>query len=240
MAEATIVERAHLTPGKCFFSGDFNGPFVDTGVSVRGIGRIYLAIKHLGPLMRKAGWVPEDEVLEAIEDSAALRAEAEELREKADLADALIDAVSPLLPEPTPIEVQVPVRDYKVVRQLETALERQAELRDRAANLESRIEGLIATQQSTPQAPPTSDAEGSGSEAGEAAYTEVAGQAVNLDELLDRPAKDVIAVAEGWDVTARYVLAEREREIAEAQGRKERVTVIRLGDADADGEGEEQ
>lgn len=240
MATATIVDRAHLTPGKCFLSGDFNGPFVDTGHSIRGIGRIYLAVKHLGPLMRAAGWVPSDEVLQGIEDAVALREESEELRERAELADALVAAVSPLLPKPTPIEVQVPVTDRKVLRQLETALEKQAELREIAANLQARIDGLIAAQKATTEATPTSDAEGSGSEAGEAKVIEIAGQPVNLDDLLGRKAKDVISVAEGWDITDRYALAERERELAAEKGRDERVTIIRLGDADAGGEGEEQ
>lgn len=234
-----IVERAQITPGKCFISGDFNGPFIDTGVDIRGRGRVYLALKHFAPVLRDAGWVHEDEVADDIARAEELTDTATELVEKAALADTFIETIAPLLPAPEPIVKQVPVKDRAVVRERDRLLEVVAQLEEAVAQRDGKIR-LMAEAQANAEAPPTSETEGSGdSEAGEAVTVEVAGQEVNVDELLARSAKDVIAVAEGWDVTQRWVVAERERELAEAEGRKERVTVVRLGEPAEGGEDEE-
>lgn len=233
---AKIVERAQLTPGTCFLSGDFNGPFIDTGVDVRGRGRVYLALKHIGPIMRQAGWVPGDEAAEEFAYAEDRLIEALDLEARAVLADELVAAIAPLLPTPDPVVRQVAITDPRLEREV-TAL--RDEVTDLEAYLEQITAALDATK-TTPAATPAEATEGSGApQPGEAPSTvEVAGQTVDIDALLDRKVGDIVAVAEGWPDEALYELVACEIHRAEEAGKDPRVTVLNLLELD-DGEGDD-
>lgn len=207
MPEPVLVPHAALAPGVCTLSGDFNGPFIDTQKSVRGHGRIYLAVKSLGPLIREAGWVPAAEVDEKLKEVEAAENSMEWDRERAALYDAIVQAVSPLLPEPEPIVKQVAVTNDK---SLLTKIEK----------LESKIAGLkdalAAAQAPAPDAAePAPMSEGSAPvERGSAATTvTVHGSEVDLDGLLGESVHTITSVVSGWpdDALEAVVLAEMER-----------------------------
>lgn len=206
---AVVVPTALLAPGACFISGDPNGPFIDTNVSVPGRGRIYLSLKHIGPLMREAGWVPEAEVadlLATVEEfdnaTTALNAEAQGFRN-------IVAALEPLLPKPEPVVEQVAAFKDAEVGAENKAL--QSEINDLRQALDATAAELLDAQAAAPPAPTS---EGSAQvEPGAAATSlpetiEVKGQPVDLQALLAESVKTIVSVVEGWpDEAINAVLA---------------------------------
>lgn len=211
MPTPVLVPTAALAPGACFLSGDFNGPFIDTGRSTRETGRIYLSVKAVGPLMREVGWIPADEAQKQLDELDGRTAEAEWNAERAGLYDALVEAVSPLLPTPEPIVKQVGVvQDPELLTTIEQL---KAKIAGKLAGLE---DALAAAQPAPDAAEPAPRSEGSASsERGSAATTvTVNGSEVDLDALLSETAATVKSVVEGWpdEALEEVVLAELERD----------------------------
>lgn len=206
MPEPVLVPTAALAPGVCTLSGDFNGPFVDTQKSLRGHGRIYLSVKALGPLMREAGWVPVEEVESKLAEVDAAENAMDWDRERAGLYDALVEAISPLLPAPEPIVKQIAVPNDKSL--LETISRLEAKVAD--------LEEQLAPEEPAPDAAePAPSSEGSApAERGSAAtIIQVHGMDVNIDELLDENVQTIVSVVDGWPEEAleELVLLELER-----------------------------
>lgn len=229
MTEPTMVSAAAMAPGECVLSGDFHGPFIDTGFWLNGYGRIYISLKALGPLMRDAGWVPREEVVNDLEKSEKFLAQAADLRYRAELYDSLREAIQPLMPTPEPITKQVAVyKDDRVRTDNEQLLAENRRLQHENAELRST---LIEDPPDPTPAAPAPDGEGSSSEPESATPSSTAveeGQEVDLDLLLSRNVHDIAAVAEGRSVDFRERLAMREMEIAEANERKPRKMVLAL------------
>lgn len=242
-----VVPTASLAPGQCFISGDPNGPFIDTEKNVRGVGRIYLAIKHVAPFLRDAGWVPLDEVSEELDRLETLETSIQSYVDDAGRYRELVEAISPLLPE-----VEAEVREVAVFKddkvrvqneQLRVALaELKIELYDTKNALQDANEQLSQTA-----VPPAPESEGSApvepggaasSEGEPAATVEVEDQTVDLDQLLDRSVPDVVAVAGSWPQEAKVVLLEREAFRRRREDKDARKTLIDglFGDAPSDEE----
>lgn len=211
-----LVPTAKLAPGVCFLSGDHNGPFLDTGKSVPGRGRIYLSLKALGPLIRKVGWVPVEEVETELGLVQDFEAQINAYRKGSEAYDALVEAIAPfVLPAPAQ-RVEVAVFKDDRVRAANDGL--KAENKSLRAELHA-LQSALETAQVAAVPAPTS--EGSAPvEQGAVAPTcvEVPGGEIDLSELLKEDADIVVLVAEEWPSDALEALIEAE---AEGQGREE-------------------
>jgi hypothetical protein len=242
-AEPRIVKNAEQSPGKCFVSGDNEGPFLDTGRNVKFYGRVYLALKHIRPYLQQAGYLHEDDVKNLKDEHGQALVEALALREEVEHLRALRDAVAGFVAKPEIVEKQVVVyetRDVtdedvaRFVQQHPRVLEKFKPsepgsvdewndlYRPEAQRPESTPE---ATTPAGPEAPPSS-ASGGGPEADEpAAEIEVQGTAVNLDEVLAQDVNTIVDYAAGHPELG-VALAERE-EYTKPKGAP-RKTVLRL------------
>lgn len=234
-----IVQNAQLAPGTCFLSGDFNGPFIDTGKSIRGVGRIYLSVKHLGSFMREAGWVPTSEVEGLLAEVEEFDRVVGEYREDAESYRQIVEALAPLLPQPEPIVREVGiVKDGKVraanVRLLGALDEANHEL----GALRAEVDELAAQVEAASQPAAGDDPQGEGStpdvtspaapnpsDDEPPSVVVVAEQEVNLDELLDRNVEDVVSVAAEWPEDARALVVARDAFRRQAEGKDPRKTL---------------
>lgn len=221
----TVVPTAQLAPGVCFISGDNNGPFIDTGISIPRRGRVYLSLKAVGPFMRAAGWVPEAEVHEAlaaiderIDGIESVVAEAEKYR-------AIAERLTPLLPQPEP-----EVREVAVFKDARVAAQNE-QLRAKVRELTAALGEAQAAATKTAASPDTTS-EGSAPVSGEPAPSPetptvtIEDQEVDLDALLDRSVPDVVAVAGSWPEDAKLALLAREEQRRAREDKKPRTTLV--------------
>ena len=203
----TIVKTAALAPGTCFLSGDFNGPFIDTGKSIPGRGRIYIGLKALVPLLRDLGYVKSDDVQAQLDMIAELEAEVDRKDTDAARYREIVAALAPHLPAPTAERVEVGiVLDPKLEAQVRTLEAKVAELRKQ-----------LQDRPKQPVSPPSP-----GSAGGEAPAPRptvsmpdpeviVHGQSVQVPELLKLNAPDIIDMVEDWPFEALQTIAVYER-----------------------------
>jgi hypothetical protein len=98
-----IVPTAKYRPGKCIFTGNTQGPFVDTGKTIPRYGRIYISVTSLHMFADPFGLISKDKVAELVEENGRLHAEVERLANvDSDMAD-LIETLSSYLPKPEPV-----------------------------------------------------------------------------------------------------------------------------------------
>lgn len=218
MTTAVLVPTAALAPGVCALSGDFNGPFIDTGTSVPGRGRIYLSVKALGPLMREVGWVPRSEVdVElTLNDEVEARLDAGEKAQSQ--LDALAAAVAPFVPAPEPV-----IKQVAVVRDKQVQAENE-QLKAEVTRLRQQLDIVDAPE----VAAPAPQSEGSAPvEAGAATPSTVTvhGAEINLTDLLSETTQTIREVVKGWpdDAVEAVVLAEMDRD-------NPRKMILRLAD----------
>lgn len=245
MSVPSIVEHAQAAPGVCFISGDNEGPFIDTGRTVRRVGRIYLSLKHLGPLLRSHGWLTTEDTEELRHEIDRLKGTIQGLSVTAEKHANLVEAISPFAPQPEAVEVervverfreptQADIADYvarnpHVLRSLKTkepgSVEEWNELyRPDKHKTDTTAAVADVEQEETP--PISSDSVGDAP----ASVIEIHGQEVNLDEVLDNNVNDIADFLDGIPVEAQRALLEREVWRAEARGDKPRKTIIRLVD----------
>lgn len=252
----TIVEHPQAAPGVCFLSGDNEGKMIDTGRSVQGTGRIYLSLKHLGPLLRANGWTDQDDSAGLLYENECLERAADELQGEVLKFRRLLEVIQEFVPEPEPVERQVlkvEVREptdedvAKWVRDHPHAIERFKpavrgsidqwnEIYRPDAVKSSRKAALALVEQ---EAPPTSDSsEGEAPAAPDPAAApprlfEEQGTELDLDDVLSHNVQTIEAFAEGHSQGFREALAARERWLAGQPGREDkpaRKTVLRLAD----------
>ncbi len=192
----TLVQTAALAPGVCFLSGDNHGPFLDTGTSIPGRGRVYLAIKALGPFLRDCGWIPLEEVETELELVADFEAQVNAYRSGSELFDALVDAIAPFVPAPPAQVVYSAVFKDDTVREANEAL--TAEITNLRTELHTATSALESAQDAAVPAP-TSEGSAPVEQGTAAPSTEVAGFDVDLESLLTFNASVVLDVVEGWD-----------------------------------------
>lgn len=216
MSTPVLVQTAALAPGVCFLSGDHNGPFLDTGKDVRGLGRVYLSLKALGPLLRECGWVE----LHEVETELALVTDYQDqlaAGERAQEAYAqFVEAVSPLLPTPEPVIVDRAVFLDDGVRQDNERLRMEAD----SLRLELH-DANVALKAASKVADPAPTSEGSApvepGSAPQPLIVEVFDAEVNVGDLLSRTAEEVISIIDNWPDDALDVVQEAE---AAGKGRK--------------------
>lgn len=214
---AQITQTASLAPGTCLLSGDFHGPFVDTGKSLRGYGRVYLSIKALGPLMREAGWKPLEEVETALERSSDRLRTAQRLSDEAEAYQGIVEALRPFLPEPEPVERQVAVFQDTRVR------EENKRLREQVSELKAQLEAAKPEPAKESVSEETVQDEEDKPEL-DLGTLEVKGQEVDLSDLLARPIDTIVSVV-GRSPEMVDAVLEAERKRAESLGKRPRVTL---------------
>lgn len=216
---AQITETASLAPGTCLLSGDFNGPFLDTGKSIRGHGRVYLSLKALGPLMREAGWKPEAEVEGELARIEQKLAKTQALEVEAESYRGIVEALRPFLPEPEPIERQVAIYKDPKVRDENTRLTEQVrELKAQLSETQAKLKDA-----STAPAPVAEETKAEEREVS-LGTVEVKGQEVDLTDLLSQPIDTIVSVVSRTPELIDPVL-EAEKARAEAVGKRPRVTL---------------
>lgn len=240
MPELRIIQHAQAAPGVCALSGDNEGPFIDTGRNVRQLGgRVYISLKHLGPLLRSAGWRTEEDTRDLREEVASLAEDVQRLTEVARSHDRLVEAIAPFAPTPAPVERQVvrtEVRDPSdediarwvrehpaLLKQLQPAEKGSSEEWNALYRKPAREADPVTVE---PEAPPTSDGGADGDPAGPPSKVEVLGTTVDLDEVLSLSVDDVLDYAEGHLALAAPLL-EREEFLRARQGKEPRKTLVR-------------
>lgn len=209
MTAPTLVRTAALAPGVCALSGDFNGPFIDTMKSLRGFGRIYLSLQALAPIFRQAGYIREDEIkdkLATIERHDYLIQQGEKAQTT---LDALLEAIRPFVPEPEPRVIE---RGIVIDRDVKAENERlKAELQDLRRAL---YDATHTDAAAAPDAGASPDEDEGSVPEGEApapntltTTVEVAGQQVNIKDLLDQTYDVVLSVIDGWPKAALEAVA---------------------------------
>lgn len=93
---AHLVERATQHPQKCLFTGDIDGPFIDTGVKFDPGGSLYTHAYIHAPYWEQVarellGMRPASEVEAMQEQVKALGEEIEGLREQLNAMDGLLE-----------------------------------------------------------------------------------------------------------------------------------------------------
>lgn len=219
----TVVQTAQLRPGVCFLSGDFNGPFIDTGKSFREVGRVYLSLKALEEFMRAAGWFPGDEVESTLAEIEEREASIQTYVDEAGRYRDIIEALEPLLPVRPEVVREVGIFKDDTVRAQNEAL--KAEVAELSARLHEAVR-----QVTQPAAPPAPTSEGSAPEPGAAVPSPstvvVADQDVDIDALLARAVVDIVAVAGDWPDEAKEALVAREAELRDRISKPARKTLL--------------
>lgn len=106
-----IVQTAQHRPGGDLITGDPTGPFLDLGLTLgagkaRKNDRIYLALKHLAPVLRDEGWLTKEDAEEMVDELGRLRAENERLLQTEAKLDRVLEAVAEFY-EPEVVEREV-------------------------------------------------------------------------------------------------------------------------------------
>lgn len=71
-----LVDKPHLFPQRCFFTGDgMERPVIDTGVNDTEGGRVYISLQFMDDLAAAAGYVRREEAAKLVSDNLALRAQ---------------------------------------------------------------------------------------------------------------------------------------------------------------------
>lgn len=69
-----IVDKPHLYPQRCFFTGDATErPIIDTGVNDTEGGRVYISFSFMDDLAKEAGYATRGETSAILEANAALQ-----------------------------------------------------------------------------------------------------------------------------------------------------------------------
>ena len=242
-----VVKAARFAPGKCAISGDTTGPFLDTGKSVRGYGRIYLSFRFLDEQLRNAGYIKQEEVSELREHNDSLQEQNEKLQEKAEDFDALVASVSEHLPTPEPKVQEVTVTkertptDDEIARWIEKSggnhpVVRRAKApeqgsteewerlyghrRDRPGKTRKEHKQEILDDMSGTENTATTPEEDP------SATFELHEQNIDLDEVLGQNVSDIQAYAEGKGEDFAAALVTREYHLAEKNNRKVRKGVL--------------
>jgi hypothetical protein len=88
---AQIVEKPHLYPQRCFFTGDINEvPILDTGANDTEGGRVYISLSFFDDLVQAAGYLNRQQADALTEENARLRAQNSILPA---VVERLIDAI---------------------------------------------------------------------------------------------------------------------------------------------------
>lgn len=215
---AKITETAQLSPGRCLVSGDYNGPFIDTGQSFRGYGRVVLAVKAIAPLMRELGWVPLEEVEAQRAEAQSLREKVTEIEDKAEAYDSMLKSLEPFLPEREVVTREVATfKDTQVRKTNERLSEENRELRKRLHELETAAKAQAKPEQ-------TEETEEETETTPDLGTAEVKGQQVDLGKLLSEPIDTIVSVVTRTPELIEPVL-EAEKARAEAAGKRPRVTL---------------
>lgn len=238
MSAPQIVQSAQAAPGTCILSGDNEGPFIDTGRTIRRHGRVYLSLKHLGPLLRANGWLTTEEAADLHVEARNEARKARELSERVRKLDDLIEAIKPFVPAPEPVTNTVVQREPRDITDsdVQDFLERNPtfieQYRPAPKGSTAEWNKLYRNKPASKAAPaPVEDPESPAGDAsgGEepAATFEVHGQEVNLDDVLSHKVAEITDFAEGHEGLA-HALAVREEWRAKQAGREPRKTVLAL------------
>lgn len=240
MPEPRIVQNAEQAPGVCVISGDNDGPFLDTGRNLRRYGRVYVSLKHAGPLLRRAGWLTDAETEKLREEVEALREQVSDLSTLEEEYRDLVNAVLPFLPTPEPVERQVVKYETRDItdEDISAFLRRNPRFLEKFVPAEpGSVEEWNALYRPRRPAPapdvpaaPAAASESAADESAGSAELEVDGMTINLDEVLAQNVQTIVEYAEGHPELQR-ALAEREAE-TRPKGDPRR-TVLRLAEAAA-------
>lgn len=239
-----IVQTAKLRPGKCIFSGEVTGPFLDTGKNIPRYGRVYISIKNLKLPIRDLGYRSQDEVADLVDDHARLLAEVTRLSAIEEKYLKLIELIEPHLPKPEPIIQE------KIIREVRTPTDEEIEewirtyggthpavLRAKRVEKGSTEEWelLYGAKAKKPIAeklqdkePLETEAEVEDAQVQEEASREylLMGQVINLDEVLSLNVQGVLDYCEGKDEAFIAALVRREWVKSEASGTRIRKGIL--------------
>lgn len=249
MAKPKVVPTAARRPGRCAISKETQGPFLDTGKDIPRFGRVYLSFRWLEPMLRNnehLNFIPETEVEELREQVREAKEREAAAEERAEDFDALIEAVTPYLPES-----ETEVQEVEVVRHRKPTDEEiqhwiqqnggdhPAVRRARRPEPGSTEEwyalygGKAPTQPAPTVSPPPStevSEEEPTEEAGPSKTFEVHGQDVDLDEVLSLNVKDIGNFAADKSEEFQAALVRREFHLAQQnEGRVRKGVLDPLG-----------
>lgn len=236
MPTPRIVQSASKRPGGDFLTGDPAGPFLDLRVAVgdrnaRRGDHIYLSLKHLASPLREIGWLTD-------EDAATLRAEVAEARARTEHLEAVEERYHELLTLLTPY-LPVQEREVEVIREVPREMtedEMRAYVRRHAASLireeakqgEEKYRATYAghgylsgenPKKKRVKRPDTeAPSEDKVVEGIDPVVIEEHGQEVNIDDLLAKPTKTVLAVCEGRSEEFADRVVEREFALGDIKG----------------------
>lgn len=235
-----LVEHATAKPGRCAVSGTSSrGPFIDTGLHLRGFGVIYIAVRALETAMRAAGWMPEQHVKAILADAEATAREAEALRADAQRWREVRDLLAQVMPKPDPIvnERVTRVPRDPTAAEIATFLERNPSFLE--AHKPARPGSAREWEQLYNSPPgksprPFVEEHGAEPEPGDGRLMPhredevpreitIHDQVVDLDHVLDANLSDIGAWADGKDAAVLEALVARERwraQVAEKEPRK--------------------
>ena len=113
MPAPDVTNTARHRPGKCAISGNTSGPFIDTKRDIPRFGRIYVSLSALDNILRKNGYLKEEDVEEIREQNGRYQEEIQRLNDIELDFNSLMETISEYLPEP---EAEVIEREVNVPR----------------------------------------------------------------------------------------------------------------------------
>ena len=113
MPAPDVTNTARHRPGKCAISGDTQGPFIDTKRDIPRFGRIYLSLSHLDNVLRKNGYLKQEDVEEIREQNGQYQAEIQRLTDIELDFNSLREIMKDYIPDPEPEVIE---REVKVPR----------------------------------------------------------------------------------------------------------------------------
>lgn len=250
MAITRKIERAQLRPGKCLFSGDSKGPFIDTGVDIDGYGRVYLSIRHLEGMLRPYGFRSGPEVVEMLEKLGTVTQQNTELRKFKDGWEEAVETIRPFMPEvPPEIVVHTQIQyEEPDDEQIELWLKRNpdhplvVQYRPYDAGSSEEWQALYAGHNEKKRAKAAkerareewekqnklrAEIEAVTEDDGPPRFIELMGQQVDLDMVLQADVQSILTMAGDMPAEFHGPLLEREKYLAKKGGTEPRKTLVK-------------
>ena len=239
MAKVRVVPTAQQRPGKCAVSGDTQGPFLDTGVTVPRYGRVYLSIPWVKVRLNDAGELDTEAIKAFKKEIADQRTTIKSLEVVREAYNQFVEVVTPYIDvEPevqvvektvtaTPTEEQI--GEWIAKNGAASITVQKAKLVEPGSSEEwfgiYGPTGPVKTQDKKPETEAVADPSPTEDEGPSSTY-ELFGQSVNLDEVLGLNVKEVAEFCEEKDEDFKASLVLREFYLAQKGERHVRKGVL--------------
>ena len=260
MANVQILPKPKTSPMTCVVSGDGRGPVLDLGRDINGYGRLYVKLDAIAKPLRQQGWADPDEAARLRAQANEQQERANALQDQADkyqeLVMRLANAAAEIMPAPEAqvvTEVKETMRDptwdeleqWLAARPNHPLLKHHQQPEPGSAAEHEQLYGAphqrrkakhyadVARKRAQQADIAQSSAPTQQQDHGQPSTpmtTQLQGQEVDIDALLNEKVADIIAFCDGHSEEFRTQVVNRELELADqGYGRARKGLITGLG-----------